>query len=246
MLVIAHRGLSSDYPENTMLAFEKAIDAGVKAIECDVHQVEESFVIFHDMHLDKLTGVNGVLAQSSMASLQTLQIKGSDQHIPKLQEVIALCAGKVLINLELKKIHDPKLLVQQLCDYTAQCDSTKNELNLVLSSFDHPLLQSVRSSIRNTALEKKTKFAALIAHLPLDNAEYAIKAQADIAAIDAHLVSEDFVRHAKENFIEVWCYTVNHDYLLFRLVEMGIDGVFCDDINWAHKALTGLALPAQL
>lgn len=237
MLVIAHRGLSAHYPENTMVAFEKAIESGARALECDVHQVDDNFVIFHDFYLKRLTGVAGTLALTDMQALSQLRISGTDSHIPSLQEVFTLCAGKVLLNLELKMINDPKLLVETLCDCFAQFDDEKGPLEIVLSSFNHPLLQAISLQLRDTPLTHAVKLAALIAHLPIDHAQYAIDLHADIAALDAHLISADFVKHAHQHYMKVWCYTVNQEDLLMRLFEMGVDGIFSDDVKWANDII---------
>lgn len=237
MLVIAHRGLSAHYPENTILSFEQAIQGGAKAIECDVHQVEESFVIFHDFHLKRLTGAEGSIRQSTIESIRQLRVDTS-HPIPTLQEVFHLCAGKALLNLELKRINDPVLFVRQLCDCVNDANSEYADIEIVLSSFNHPLLLSIKSELRDTQLAHKVKIAGLIGHLPINNAIYALNLQADIAAIDADLVSAEFVEHAHQHHLDVWCYTVNHEDLLRKLLKMGVNGIFTDDSTWAAQMVS--------
>ena len=60
---IAHRGFSGRYPENTMLAFEKALEAGAEGIEFDVHLTKDGqLVIIHDELLDRTTDGKGLVA----------------------------------------------------------------------------------------------------------------------------------------------------------------------------------------
>ncbi|WP_371195615.1 glycerophosphodiester phosphodiesterase [Glaciecola sp. SC05] len=237
MLAIAHRGLSAHFPENTVIAFEKAIQAGARALECDVHQVENTFIIFHDFYLHKLTGNDGALATTSMQTIEGLRIKGSEHKIPKLQDVFKLTAGRLMLNLELKRIDNAGLFVDQLCELVRQYEGDHDELDIVLSSFDHPMLQNIKAKFRDTPLSNTLKFAALIGHLPISKAQYAVDMQADIAAIDADLVDAEFVAHAKQNYLDVWCYTVNHEDLLLRLIDMRVDGIFCDDVSWAEQVI---------
>ena len=66
---IAHRGFSGKYPENTMLAFQKALELGVDAIELDVHLSKDGEVmVFHDEDLMRMTGEKGLLKDRSFSS----------------------------------------------------------------------------------------------------------------------------------------------------------------------------------
>ncbi|MBE8167599.1 MAG: glycerophosphodiester phosphodiesterase, partial [Shewanella sp.] len=69
MKVYAHRGASGDYPENTLLAFEKALELGAIAIELDVHNVEGTLVVFHDRRLDKISSGTGYIDQMTLSDL---------------------------------------------------------------------------------------------------------------------------------------------------------------------------------
>ena len=245
MLVIAHRGLSAHFPENTLVAFEQAIVCGADAIECDVHQLcfeledelRDEFIIFHDYELVRLTGQLGKLHEQSFSSLESIQIAG-EHKIPTLKDVLKLAAGKVIINLELKAIDKPKALVDYICQCLQSMDDDA-EVHIVISSFNHPLLQKVQAHCRNTRLAQ-VRFAALIAHLPRDKAQYAIELDTEIAAIDAHLVDTAFVEHAHQYNKRVWCYTVNDAALLEKLYLMKVDGVFCDDAAWALEKIRTL------
>ena len=73
MKVFAHRGFSGAYPENTMLAFRKAIEAGADGIELDIHESSDGqLVIIHDESLIRMAGhgdamCNGLEAIKSIA-----------------------------------------------------------------------------------------------------------------------------------------------------------------------------------
>ncbi|MBV9574993.1 MAG: glycerophosphodiester phosphodiesterase, partial [Gammaproteobacteria bacterium] len=93
--VIAHRGASAYAPENTMAAFVKAVQLGIKWIEFDVMAtVNGEPIIFHDETLDRTTNAQGEVHHHSYAYLQTLDAGAwyqpffSGEKIPTLQQVL--------------------------------------------------------------------------------------------------------------------------------------------------------------
>ena len=70
MKVFAHRGFSGAYPENTMLAFRKAIEAGADGIELDIHESRDGqLVIVHDESLKRTTGVDALVSDLTLKEL---------------------------------------------------------------------------------------------------------------------------------------------------------------------------------
>lgn len=100
---IAHRGLhSGTVPENSMGAFAAAI-AQNYAIELDVQLLADGqVVVFHDTSLERMTGQTGAIAHHTIPTLQPLRLLGTDQHIPRLQEVLTLVNGQVPVLIEIK------------------------------------------------------------------------------------------------------------------------------------------------
>jgi glycerophosphoryl diester phosphodiesterase len=73
MKVVAHRGYSGLYPENTMLAFKKAAEAGADEIELDIQLSRDgTVVIIHDESVDRVTGVSGLVRDLSFEELRRL------------------------------------------------------------------------------------------------------------------------------------------------------------------------------
>lgn len=223
MHIIAHRGVSAHYHENTLLAFEKALEIGVYGIEVDLHQVEDQFVIFHDFQLDRLAKTRGDLADLTLEQVSTIKLQ-ENHKIPLLTELFDLVKGKCMLNLELKYIGDPSLLVEQITQYIYQYSG-----DIVISSFNHPLVKEVQLLFRDSRVASNIKFAALVAHLPINMAQYAIDLQVDIAAIDAELINEAFVTHAHMHNLEVWSYTVNFEKSCRILQNIGVDAIFSND-----------------
>ena len=101
-IIIAHRGASGDYPENTLLAFRQALAAGATWLELDVQlSADGALVVIHDETLERTTDGTGPVAEKSLAQLRRLDA-GRGERIPLLAEVLDLAAGRATVNIELK------------------------------------------------------------------------------------------------------------------------------------------------
>jgi len=107
---IAHRGLHSGKkcPENTLCAFNQAIDRGFP-IELDVHVIADNhIVVFHDDYLEHLTEKDGKIEEKTLSEIKDLQILDSDEKIPLLSEVLSLVDGKVPLLIEIKNTENKR------------------------------------------------------------------------------------------------------------------------------------------
>jgi len=100
---IAHRGLhGAGVPENSLAAFHAAMRRGY-AIEFDVRLAGGDVpVVFHDAGLKRMTGVDRELAETPVAALRKLGLRGTAEHVPTFAEVLATVAGIVPLLIELK------------------------------------------------------------------------------------------------------------------------------------------------
>ncbi len=102
---IAHRGFfdnASDWPENSLAAFQKAVEHGY-GIELDVRlTADHKLVVFHDTTLDRMCGADKAVAACTYAELQQYRLAGSNQKIPLLQDVLDLVDGRVPLIVEIK------------------------------------------------------------------------------------------------------------------------------------------------
>ena len=110
MKVMAHRGYSGVYPENTMLSFREAVKVGCDAIEMDVHETRDGrLVVIHDERLDRTTDGSGRVCDHSFAELQQVNAaacykgKYAPEHIPSFDEYCEWASGEsVGHNIEIK------------------------------------------------------------------------------------------------------------------------------------------------
>ena len=103
--IVAHRGYhdkSRLIPENSMLAFKRAINNNY-IIELDVHILKDNtVVVFHDDNLLRLTGINKKIKDTTYDEIKHLKLYNSDEHIPLFIDVLKLINGKVPVIIELK------------------------------------------------------------------------------------------------------------------------------------------------
>jgi len=91
-LIIGHRGAKGIAPENSLSAFEKALDLGIDGIELDVHLTKDGkLVVIHDMDLKRLTGVGNSIKQLTFKELKEYDIskfftKNQEKIMEKLPE----------------------------------------------------------------------------------------------------------------------------------------------------------------
>jgi glycerophosphoryl diester phosphodiesterase len=108
LAVIAHRGNHSDVPENTLEAFQKAIDCGADYVEVDVRTTSDGrFVVMHNATVDKMTNGTGVIKDLRFGDIKKLEIKnyrndGITYSVPSFEEVLQVCKGRIKIYLDFK------------------------------------------------------------------------------------------------------------------------------------------------
>lgn len=105
--VVAHRGDWRNAPENSLQAFQNCIDMGVDMIEIDIHKTKDGvLVLMHDDTLDRCSNGKGKISDHTYAEIQKLGLRAQHgawitrHRIPTLEEVLNLCKGKILINID--------------------------------------------------------------------------------------------------------------------------------------------------
>lgn len=242
MLIFAHRGASSEAPENTLEAFQIAIERGVDGIEIDVHAVEDELYVIHDRWLHRTTSGSGRVKDQSKAIMALLDA-GNGQVVPTLWQTLQCINGACVLNIELKGISDVLPVLQHI-------DRAVNELDFrleqfILSSFNHHLLFKVKQ------LRPSIQIGALTASCPLDYAAFAQQLNAYSVHIDIDCLSADFVFDAHQRGLPVYVYTVDEIEDLDDMAAMGVNGVFTNVpsralVRRAHHLQTAEAQPSPL
>ncbi len=112
--VVGHRGAAGRAPENTLASFQRAVDTGADAVECDVRvSLDGVPVIMHDESVDRTTNGTGNIAELNLSYLRQLEA-GRTERIPTLRETLDLCRGKIELEIELKTDLDGSLIVSEV------------------------------------------------------------------------------------------------------------------------------------
>jgi glycerophosphoryl diester phosphodiesterase len=138
---IAHRGLHGGALLENTLGAAAAAAAANYAIEVDLQlSADGEIVVFHDDTLDRLAEATGPVATRSLAELKQIRLKGTEERIPTLSELLALVAGRVPLLLELKSNrHVDERLVTRVAAELANYSGP-----VAVMSFDPRLLVAVR------------------------------------------------------------------------------------------------------
>lgn len=148
--VIAHRGFSAKYPENTMTAFRKAVEAGAEAIELDVHLTKDKKVIVHHFfNLGTTDNGEGRIFEKDSEYIRSLDAGGwfnpkfKGEKIPFLEEVINEFRDTIFYEIELKSISG-----KEHADAVLEVVKKYNILSKVeFTSFQYPLLSYIKRKI---------------------------------------------------------------------------------------------------
>jgi len=219
MIFFAHRGARGQAPENTLLAFGRALELGAQWIELDVYPVENHLVVFHDLRLERTTNGSGFVWQQPLAALRALDA-GQGEKIPLLTEVFDLVGPEIGINIELKGVGSAKPLVDLLRPRLAQ--QTLRPETCLVSSFIHDELRAFRT------LMPEIPIGALTSSRPVKLAHFAEELGAYSVHVAIDCINREFVVDAHGRGLKVFVYTVNHPAELAWMRELGVDGVFTD------------------
>lgn len=227
MLIFAHRGASGYLPENTLAAFEKALDLGAQAIELDVHNVQGELMVFHDRQLAGKSNGHGLIHRQTLSTLAELNVRG--EPIPSLWQVLTLVAGRCMVNIELKGIGcvEPFLALYP----RALAELNIEPQQLLVSSFNHPYLAKVKQALPGCQI------APLLAGIPLNLAEVGSQLNAYSINLDIGFINKAMVDDAHARGLKVFVYTVDDEDDLRALKHLSVDGVFS---NYPDKALLAL------
>jgi glycerophosphoryl diester phosphodiesterase len=230
---IAHRGYRKKYPENTLAAFQAAVDAGVAMIELDVmFSRDRKPVVIHDATLERTTNGRGAVNDYTMEELKQLDAgswfdaKFADQRLPELSEVLDLVNGRAYVNIEIKTNayehhHPPDASEKQVVAIVRK----KNlQDSVLLSSFEIDILAQI-------AAMKNPPAIALISNTPASKRIIEICAHLKVFSWHPnHLIAtprQVDMMHAAG--LKVFPYNVETFEAYMKMIDIKADGVITND-----------------
>lgn len=221
ILKIAHRGAKAYEPENTLQAFQKALDLNSDGIELDVHLSSDGHIIvMHDETIDKMTSGKGDINTYTLAELKSFLIADGLQ-IPTLNEVFDLVDKKCFINVELKNADTSKNVVSLIEEYITE--KGWNYDHFIISSFDWNALKEVQNLNPNIPIGVLTEEDLDIA---LAFAE-TIKTKA--IHPDFQLLNKEKVLQIQEKGFLVFPWTVNSEEDIQKVKSYQVNGIISDN-----------------
>ena len=249
--IIAHRGASAYYPENTLASFEGAIALGADMVELDVQLTSDGeVVVFHDEKISRCTNGRGRIADYTLVALKKFDagiwfakpFRGAE--IPTLREVLDFCKNKIAVNIEIKTEAVTDAISGGIEEKCLQIvDRIGMRGHIVFSSFDPRAIQHLKRIDRRTpaaVLYEKKYYGS---QLP---SEIIASLGADAFNCSRRELSKKWLANLKQQGIPVNVYTVNDEEDMKRLLVLGVDGIFTncpdvmksvlEDFRWKQKS----------
>jgi glycerophosphoryl diester phosphodiesterase len=218
-LIIAHRGASAEAPENTLIAFRRALALKADGIELDVRVTRDGVpVVFHDATLRRLTGCSGRVAEMTWRELTRLRIGGTES-IPRLTEVLRLARGRTVVQLELKAGIPVAPVIRAIRAARAQ-------EWVILASFAPGMMRTARRLAPAVPRMLITEGRAT----PATIARQLAALDASGVSVNCHAVRDAaWIQSFQSRGYAVWSWTVNDVRTARRLAGWGIDALLGDN-----------------
>jgi glycerophosphoryl diester phosphodiesterase len=217
--IFAHRGANSFAPENTLTAFEKAIELGCDGIEFDVrYNCGERVLVFHDRHTYRMTGVKKHIQKITPQQIKELKIRQGnfpEEKIPTLEDVLDIIRDRTYIIIDIKKENfsrngfEEKIItiLNKFC----------LEENIIISSFNPFVLK---------------KIAVINPNLHLG---FIFRYRSSIMMLNGHPISSLHVRHRilsntyldflKTRVASVFAWTIDKPEEMAQCIANNVDGI---------------------
>lgn len=227
--IVSHRGAAALAPENTLTAFQIAIDQGVDFVEADVRVTADGIpVLMHDLDVDRTTNGSGLLESLTLEQVKALDAGSwfdtqfAGEPVPTLNDFVDLLVpAPTRAFIELKGEWTP----EQISAVVELMRANGLWNRVVFESFEVPNLEMLRL--------QAPEFATMLLTRELGDATLDMAIDLRVSAIGARkqLFLEDpaFVAHVREAGIGAMVYTLNTADQWERAVELGIDFIITDD-----------------
>jgi glycerophosphoryl diester phosphodiesterase len=240
---MAHRGGAGLWPENTMHAFERAVELGVDVLETEVHSTADGvLVVSHDSTVDRTTNGSGPIRTFTSEELKTLDagynwtsdggqtfpFRGSGITVPTLEEVFTDLPNNVRINIDMKQVK-PSLMVP-LCETLRAFEAVDRVL---VASFNSKALKVFRRVCPevDTSAGRGELTLFFVMNLVFLGAAYRPTCQAlqvPEYSSGMHVLTKRFVDTAHGLNLKVHAWTINEVSDMTRMLALGVDGIITD------------------
>lgn len=200
MKIIAHRGASMEAPENTLLAFQRAIQLGADFAECDIRLTKDKVpIVIHDEKIDQ-----ALICELTFDEIEILT----------LEELLNLNFGKTGLMIEIKEVNS-LLDINIICDVIKKCNSPPR---FYIGSLEVDIVAYLQKLNRDLPLIGIAEFESQI--------EAFLLLQPEIMALHYPLLSPERITELHAKNVEVWGWTVDDPGFHIE----GLDGVITNNV----------------
>ena len=239
VMIQAHRGASAYAPENTLPAFQMAVDMGADGIECDIHLTKDGhFLVCHDHKIDRTSTGTGEIASLDLSEIKTYDfgVKFSGEYkgtpAPTLEEMLEVVKPMKVINIEIKRFEHPMGLDASLNLFYSILEKYGIVKRTIVSSFDKIALKRLKElhgDVYTCLLYDRMKSPAATAQ------------KLGCSAIHPYygFLSKRTVISAHNRGMKVNCWTVDDADEVTYMIRLGCDGIITNRPDTAIKARDG-------
>lgn len=235
---VAHRGASVEYPENTLLAYRKAIDYGIDALEADIHLTRDrELVAIHDGSLSRTTNGSGRVYEHTLSELETLDA-GRGEKIPRLAQIFNLAEiAPIRLYLEIKGDSEAEFL--EVAEALVGAVETAGLLSRVIfTSYSPPALLRAKAlqPVASTMLDPYPQDGSLT---PQQICEQTLRAGANSISYDFQLLTPHIAGEARLCGLTLFPWMPNEPEDIRRTLALGVTGVMTDRPDILNQVLKG-------
>lgn len=227
--LVGHRGTRTDFDENSLIAFEKAVEYNANYIEFDVRRSkDDEIIVLHDSTINRTTNGAGKLKKMSLPEIKKYKLKNYKGQILLLSEVLDAFKHKIKFIIELKE----EKLTFEVLELVKERDLLKD---CVFSGRDFNELEDMKMTSPNSKTcynITKGKGLSLSKFMALGKKEK-LQLKIDMISLRSSVVTSEFIKTCQKNHIKAlsWDF-LSYDNPLKKiksLINMGIDGILFDD-----------------
>ncbi len=235
--VFAHRGLAIDAPENTLLAFQRAVDAGAEYVETDVHASSDGeSVIAHDPDLSRVAGRPAKVQELTLAQLRAVDL-GHGQGFCSLTEALETFP-RTRFNIDVKS-------AAAVAPTIAAIRAAGASDRVLVSSFDERRRAAALAGLPGVVSSASAGlFARALFAGKLGLSWVVRRALRDVVAVQVPeralgltITTPRMLRQLHEAGVEVHIWTVNDPVRMAELLELGVDGIVTDRADLALEVV---------
>ena len=238
--IIAHRGYSSQYPENTVSAIRAAVEAGADMVEIDVQLTKDNaIVVMHDKSVYRTTNGSGLVKDLTLEQIRALDAgskfdaKFAGEKVPTLEEALDAVYGKAMLNIEVKGADTDgarKFMAQQIA---ALVQRKNYAAHVQVMAFDSDFMKEMRQA------SPQMSMGLLVVSNPFGSKRrQAVNLKMDALNMLHSTISADEVTDLHKAGLKTHVYTVNRQSSMLKVLRKGVDGIITDYPEVAAAAMS--------